>query len=201
MKQSLIYLVIFIAGIILAIYGLIPEQLLKGDISKWILFLLLFLVGMQIGSGKNMFAAVRRYGWKITFIPLATTVGTFIGVALISLMLPNRTVTDCLSIGAGFAYYSLSSILITQFKGAELGTIALLANIMREFSVLIFAPWMVKWFGKLAPISAGGATSLDTTLPVIAKFSGNEYITIALFHGLIIDFSVPLWVTFFMNFQ
>lgn len=200
MKQSLIYLLVFATGIILAINGLIPEQLLKEDIAKWILYLLLFLVGMQIGSGKNMFAVLRRYGWKITFIPLATTVGTFVGVALMSMVLPNRSLTDCLGVGAGFAYYSLSSILITQFKGAELGTIALLANIMREFSVLIFAPWMIKWFGKLAPISVGGATTMDTTLPVIAKFSGTEYITIALFHGLIIDFSVPLWVTFFMSF-
>jgi uncharacterized membrane protein YbjE (DUF340 family) len=46
-----------------------------------------------------------------------------------------------------------------------------LTNIMREFSVLILAPWMVKKFGALAPISAGGATTMDTTLPIITKLS------------------------------
>lgn len=199
MKQSLIYLILFILGLILSLTGFIPELFLNENISKWVLFILLFLVGLQIGSSKNMFTALKRFGWKITLIPLATTIGTFAGVALISLILPHRTLTDCLSVGAGFAYYSLSSIIITELRSVELGTVALLANIMREFSVLILAPWMVKYFGKLAPISAGGATTMDTTLPIIAKYSGSEYVVLALFHGMIIDLTVPLWVTLFLS--
>ncbi|NLY23441.1 MAG: lysine exporter LysO family protein [Bacteroidales bacterium] len=199
MKQSLLYLLLFATGVVLSLTGMMPEALLDSAITKWVLYLLLLLVGIQIGSGRNHFAALKRYGASIMLVPLATTVGTFAGVALVSLALPERTLTDCMSVGAGFAYYSLSSILITEFRGAELGTVALLANIMREFSVLILAPWMVKHFGKLAPISAGGATTMDTTLPVITQFSGTEYVVIALFHGIIIDFSVPLWVTFFLS--
>lgn len=199
MKQSLLYLLLFATGVVLSLTGMMPEALLESAITKWVLYLLLLLVGIQIGSGRNHFAALKRYGASIMLVPLATTVGTFAGVALVSLALPERTLTDCMSVGAGFAYYSLSSILITEFRGAELGTVALLANIMREFSVLILAPWMVKHFGKLAPISAGGATTMDTTLPVITQFSGTEYVVIALFHGIIIDFSVPLWVTFFLS--
>jgi uncharacterized membrane protein YbjE (DUF340 family) len=40
---------------------------------------------------------------------------------------------------------------------------------------------------------------MDTTLPVISQVSGTEYVVVALFHGMIIDFSVPLWVTFFLS--
>lgn len=199
MKQSFVYLLLFVIGVILALSGIIPDMLLNRDIATWVLYALLFLVGIQIGTGKNMFAALKRFGWRMLMIPLATTVGTFAGVALVSMILPGRSLTDCLSVGAGFAYYSLSSILITEFKGAELGTVALLANIMREFSVLILAPWMVKYFGKLAPITAGGATTMDTTLPVITRYSGPDYVVVALFHGMIIDFSVPLWVSFFSS--
>ncbi|MCE5206138.1 MAG: lysine exporter LysO family protein [Porphyromonadaceae bacterium] len=199
MKQSIVYLLLFVVGVILALSGIMPDLLLNRDITTWVLYALLFLVGIQIGAGKNMFAAVKRFGWRMLMIPLATTVGTFAGVSLLSLIIPGRSLIDCLSVGAGFAYYSLSSILITEFKGAELGTVALLANIMREFSVLILAPWMVKYFGKLAPISAGGATTMDTTLPVITRYSGSDYVVIALFHGMIIDFSVPLWVSFFVS--
>ena len=198
MKQSLIYLLLFALGVILALWGHIPDVLLKDDISKWILYGLLFFVGVQIGSGKNMFTAVKRFGFKIALVPVATTVGTFAGAALTSLLLPERSLIDCLSVGAGFAYYSLSSILISEFRGAELGTVALLANIMREFIVLVFTPWMVKYFGKLSPICAGGATTMDTTLPMITKYSGSDYVVVALFHGIIIDFSVPLWVSFFL---
>ncbi len=199
MKQSLIYLLLFALGVILALWGHIPDVLLKDDISKWILYGLLFFVGVQIGSGKNMFTAVKRFGFKIALVPVATTVGTFAGAALTSLLLPERSLIDCLSVGAGFAYYSLSSILISEFRGAELGTIALLANIMREFIVLVFTPWLVKYFGKLSPICAGGATTMDTTLPMITKYSGSDYVVVALFHGMVIDFSVPLWVSFFLT--
>ncbi len=199
MKQSLIYLLLFALGVILALWGHIPDVLLKDDISKWILYGLLFFVGVQIGSGKNMFTAVKRFGFKIALVPVATTVGTFAGAALTSLLLPERSLIDCLSVGAGFAYYSLSSILISEFRGAELGTVALLANIMSEFIVLVFTPWLVKYFGKLSPICAGGATTMDTTLPMITKYSGSDYVVVALFHGMVIDFSVPLWGSFFLT--
>ena len=199
MKQSLIYLLVFLLGVLLAIPGFIPQYFLENDISKWILYLLLFFVGIQIGGGKNIFKVARSIGFKIMLVPLATTIGTFAGAIAISFALHDRSITDCLSVGAGFAYYSLSSILIGEYRGAELGTIALLANIMREFFVLLLAPWMVKYFGNLAPICGGGATTMDTTLPIISKYSGPDFVIVALFHGIIIDFSVPLWVSFFLS--
>ena len=199
MKQSLIYLSVFVLGILLAIPGLIPHYFIENDITEWILYLLLFFVGIQIGANKNILNVAKSIGFKIMFVPLATTIGTFVGAIAISFFLKDRSLTDCLSVGAGFAYYSLSSILITEYRGAELGTIALLANIMREFFVLLLAPWIVKYFGNLAPICAGGATTMDTTLPIISKYSGPDFVIVALFHGIIIDFSVPIWVSFFLS--
>ncbi len=200
MKQSLIFLVVFALGVLLAIPGFMPLYFIENDISKWILYLLLFFVGHQIGGSKNILKVARSVGFKIMLVPIATTVGTFVGAIAISFLLKERSITDCLSVGSGFAYYSLSSILITEYRGAELGTIALLANIMREFFVLLLAPWMVKYFGKLAPICGGGATTMDTTLPIISKYAGSDFVIIALFHGIIIDFSVPIWVSFFLSF-
>ena len=199
MKQSFIYLFVFALGILLAFFGLLPEVLLHKSITKWVLFLLLFCVGIQIGLSEGVFSAVRSFGFKILMIPLATTVGTFVGVAIVSLFLEHRSLTDCLSVGAGFGYYSLSSILISEYRGAELGTVALIANIMREFSVFVFTPFMIKYFGRIAPICAGGATSMDATLPIITKFTGTDYVVIALFHGMLIDISVPLWVGLFLS--
>jgi uncharacterized membrane protein YbjE (DUF340 family) len=197
MKDSLFYLAVFAIGLVLALLGLLPDVLLSAGISQWILYGLLFFVGIQIGSSKGAFLAIRSIGSRIVWVPVATTLGTFTAAAIASLILPLRSLTDCLSVGAGFAYYSLSSILISGYRGAELGTIALLANIFREFMVLVFAPWMAKHFGPLSPICAGGATTMDTTLPVITRYSGTDYVVVALFHGMIIDFSVPLWVSFF----
>ncbi|MCL2727650.1 MAG: lysine exporter LysO family protein [Bacteroidales bacterium] len=68
---------------------------------------------------------------------------------------------DSMAIGSGMGYYSLSSVLISHSKGAELGSISLMSNILRELITLFFAPILVRTFGKLAPISAGGVTSMD----------------------------------------
>ena len=64
---------------------------------------------------------------------------------------------------------------------------------------LLFAPLMVRWFGNLAPISAGGATSMDTTLPIITRYTGNDYAVVSIFHGFLVDFTVPFLVTFFCS--
>ena len=82
-----------------------------------------------------------------------------------------------------------------------MGTVALLANIMREIITLLGAPLIVRFFGKLAPISAGGATSMDTTLPVITRYSGDKYAILSIFHGFVVDFSVPFLVTLFCTIR
>lgn len=104
-----------------------------------------------------------------------------------------------MAVGAGFAYYSLSSIFITQYKGPELGTIALISNILRELFTLLFTPLLVRYMGPIAAISCGGASTVDTTLPVITRYAGNQWVFISIVHALVLDFSVPFWVTFFCS--
>ena len=197
MRGSLIIVAFFIAGLLLARWGWIPSSLSEGDVSIWALYALMFLVGISIGSDTQALKAIRGQHWKILWVPVATWAGTLVGTALASLLLPSRSLADCLAVGSGFGYYSLSSIFITEYRGAELGTIALAANIIREIITLLGAPLLVCWFGKLAPICAGGATTMDTTLPIITRFSGKEFVVISIFHGFIVDFSVPFLVTFF----
>lgn len=197
MRGSLIIVAFFIAGLLLARWGWIPSSLSEGDVSIWALYALMFLVGISIGSDTQALKAIRGQHWKILWVPVATWAGTLAGTALASLLLPSRNLADCLAVGSGFGYYSLSSIFITEYRGAELGTIALAANIIREIITLLGTPLLVCWFGKLAPICAGGATTMDTTLPVITRFSGKEFVVVSIFHGFIVDFSVPFLVTFF----
>ena len=127
----------------------------------------------------------------------STAVGTLAGAALATPLLPPLAVTDTLAVGSGFGYYSLSSIFIADFRGAELGTVALLCNVMREIFTLLAAPLVARWCGPLAAVSIGGATTFDTTLPVITQAAGKPYAVVSIFHGCTLDFSVPFLVTFF----
>ncbi len=194
MKGSLIILSFFAAGLLLGVYRVLPASWLDNDYSFYVLAALMFSVGFSLGHQPDTIQQFRRIHSRVLFLPLTTVVGTFLGVLILSFF-SERSVFDFLAVGSGFGYYSLSSILITEYKGIELGTIALLANILREIITLLFAPVMVKYFGKLAPIAGGGATTMDTTFPIIIRTSGKEFSVVSIYHGFVMDLSVPFLVT------
>lgn len=208
MKGSLIVVGFFALGCLLGWSGCLPDVVIENDITIYVLYLLMFQVGLSIGSDKKLKEILSSIRPKLLLVPLATITGTLGFSALTSLLLTQWSLFDCLAVGSGFAYYSLSSILITQLKepslgvqlATELGTIALMANIMREIMALLGAPLFVKYFGRLSPICAGGATTMDTTLPIITRYSGKDLVFISIFHGIIVDFTVPFFVSFFCSF-
>ncbi len=197
MKGSLIIVGFFVAGIVCGLMGWLPP--LGSDVSFVTLCALLFTVGITVGNNTTLLRSFKRLDPRLMLLPLMTILGTLAATAIAALALPGRSLTDCLAVGSGFGYYSLSSILITQYRGPELGTVALLANIIREVITLLGAPLLVRYFGPLAPISAGGATTMDTTLPIITRTSGQDFVILSLFHGFLVDFSVPFLVTFFCS--
>lgn len=196
MKGSLIIVGFFILGIAAGLSGMVPESIIDGDLTFYALCALLLCVGIGIGSDRNIVMKFKSLDVRMALLPLGTALGTFAGSLVASFILSGRSPLDCLAVGSGFGYYSLSSIFITEYKGAELGTIALLANIIREMVTLLLSPVLAKVFGPLAPISSGGVTSMDTTLPIIMASSGEQYSAVSIFHGFILDFSIPFLVTF-----
>lgn len=199
MKGSLTIVGFFILGIIVSHYNLLPLSLISTNISFYALCGLMFFVGVSIGSDTSTLKNFRQLNVRFALLPLMTILGTLTGCIVVSFFLSNRSISDCCAVGSGFGYYSLSSIIITEYRGAELGTIALLSNIMREIIALLCAPALVKYFGKLAPISVGGATTMDTTLPIITQSCGKDFVVISIFHGCLTDFSVPFLVTLFCS--
>ena len=189
----------FVLGIVCGLMHWLPDLNAYGNVSFLTLCALLFCVGMTVGNNTTLLKSFTKLDPRLMLLPLMTIVGTLIATAIAAVGLPGRSLTDCLAVGSGFGYYSLSSILITQYRGPDLGTVALLANIIREVFTLLGAPLLVRWWGPLAPISTGGATTMDTTLPIITRTSGEDFVLLSLFHGFLVDFSVPFLVTFFCS--
>lgn len=205
MKNSITVIAIFIVGCVAGACYDIEFDI--HNLSLCILYALMLQVGIGIGSNKSLRESLRHVSPKILLVPLATITGTLLFSAVASLLLSQWSVFDCMAVGSGFAYYSLSYILITQFKepsigmqlATELGTIALLSNIIREMMALVGAPLIRRYFGKLAPISAAGVNSMDVLLPSITRCSGKEVMPIAICHGILVDLSVPFFVNLFCN--
>jgi uncharacterized membrane protein YbjE (DUF340 family) len=200
MKNSLVIVGFFALGVILAVTSLVPDAIIKNDLSAYALYLLMFLVGIGIGADKKAWEILKNAKLKIVLVPITVIIGTMVGVAFISVFLKDISLRESLAVGAGFGYYSLSSIFIGQISGQALGVVALISNISREIITLLGTPLLVRYFGKLAPIASGGATAMDTTLPIITKFTGKEYAIISVFSGVVLTILVPFLVTFILKF-
>ncbi len=197
LRGSLVIVAFFVAGCLAGLFSALPFDVAGSRLSTYVLYALMFCVGITLGSDTALAGRVRRLDPRLALLPVMTAVGTLAGAALSTLLLPPLTAGDTMAVGAGFGYYSLSSIFIADFRGAELGTVALLCNVMRELFTLLAAPLVARWFGPLAAVSIGGATTFDTTLPIITQSAGKPYAVVSVFHGCVLDFSVPFLVTFF----
>lgn len=198
LSGSLVIVAFFVAGCVVGLFA--PLDPAGSRISAYVLYALMFCVGITLGNDRTLAGRVRRLDPRLALLPVATAVGTLAGAALAAPLLAQWSLADSLAVGAGFGYYSLSSIFIADLRGAELATIALLCNVMRELFTLLAAPLVARWCGPLAAVSIGGATTFDTTLPIITQAAGRPYAVVSVFHGCVLDFSVPFLVTLFCAF-
>jgi len=89
--------------------------------------------------------------------------------------------------------------LIGQLFGAELGTLGFVANFFRELLTITAIPLMVK-LDKYAPVASGGATTMDTTLPVIMRYCGSDMLITAFSNGLILTLIAPFTIIAIASF-
>ncbi len=193
MKGSFIIIGFFITGIFCGFAGILPSIFLNADAGLYALYLLMFLIGIGIGSDMKAFSIIKTMRAKIVLIPLATITGSLLGGVGIGLLL-QEPLQETVAVSAGFGYYSLSSIYISKICGDAAGVMALMSNMCREILTLLLIPLLAKRWGPLAPIASGGATSMDTTLPLIIRHTGREYGVISIFHGTTLTVAVPLLI-------
>ena len=191
-------LAFFLLGLALAWAAVLPPVLTSHLSALYALYFLMTLVGISLGKDERMVDILRTLRPRTLLLPLATGVGTLAGSALASLAL-QYSLSECLAVGSGFVYYSLSSVIITMSKGAELGAIALMANITRELLTFVAAPVIVRFLGPECLISCGGASTMDSTLPTVARHAGVQWTFISIVHAMLLDFSVPFLVPFFCS--
>ena len=163
MKGTVLTVAVFVLGCIAGWSGFADMEMFGDagrDLPMYLLYILMFLVGISVGSNPDLKKIVKSVSPKILLLPLVTVLGTLAFSALAGILIAGYGLADSLAIGSGLGYYSLSSVLIGQLKeasagaqlAAELGTVALLTNIFREMFTLVGAPLLCRWFGPFAPI-------------------------------------------------
>ncbi|HQA49023.1 MAG: lysine exporter LysO family protein [Clostridiales bacterium] len=173
----------------------VPEPLAgySGTIIEIGLWFLLFWVGVDIGRSRDSFAKLRQYGWRVLLVPLGIAVGSIGGtVAVGSLM--GYSIGEAGAVGAGFGWYSLSGVIISELHSINLGTIAFITNVVRELIAFVIIPVVAVKIGHIEAITPGGSTSMDTTLPVISRCTGPETAILAFLNGVLLTAVVPVLV-------
>ncbi len=198
MRESLILLVCFFFGIIIGYLQIMPSNLIELNLAHWTVLFMLFTVGIGMGTNARAWHIIRELKGRILLIPLGILIGTTIGGIASWLILKDIAFKDALAIVLGLGYYSLSSMLITQYSNPDIGSLALLVNMVRELVTLLFAPILVKIAGGLGPLSVAAASS-EACVPIIAKTSGERNAILAIFSGTILTALVPILLTLLYN--
>ena len=138
-----------------------------------------------------------KRGHQVILVPILLTIGSLIGGALASVIL-SMSLWEVLAVSSGVGWYSLTGPMITELYNIELGTVGFLSNVIREISAFIMIP-LVARVSYLAAIGPGGATTMDSTLPVISRFTNPETSVIAFFSGFMLSFVPPVLIPLFLG--
>ncbi|MEO0268841.1 MAG: lysine exporter LysO family protein [candidate division WOR-3 bacterium] len=196
---SIFFFFFFLFGILTGKFFSFTE-LQKFDYKTYVLYILLFFVGIQIGSEKRVSEIFKNINFKYLLFPFISLLGTIFFSFFVFLIF-RFPIKEGITIVSGMGYYSLSSILVSEIKGEFFGIITLMTNLLREIETIIFAPFLIRIFGKSSLIASGGATTVDTTLPVIIKWGGKEYLLLSIINGFLLSLFVPIFIIFILSIK
>jgi uncharacterized membrane protein YbjE (DUF340 family) len=197
-KMTKKILLILVVGILAGLF-IMPESVYDktGLLMDVGLCLLLFFVGIDLGSNKDIFKNLKTVGFKILIVPAATIIGSLTGGIVCSIIF-KLDIFGALAIASGMSWYTLSAIIITPVS-SQLGAVAFLTNVFREILAFISIPFIAKHIGYLETIAAGAAISMDTGLPMVTKNTNQEVAVISFISGVIISLSVTVLVPIFVG--
>lgn len=153
----------------------------------------LIMVGIDLGINRDVWKQMLKVGWQVFLAPLGVILGS-IGAAMVVGLCFGWELREGGAVGAGFGWYSLSGVLISDLHSVSLGTIAFLSNIFREVLAIIFAPFLAKKVGPLALVAPSGATAMDSTLPLLVAVGPKGVGIVAIISGLSLSLLVPFLV-------
>lgn len=163
-----------------------------------VLYVLMFSVGISIGMHEGILQKIKEYHIKIFIVPLGIIAGSLVGGLLCS-AIANIPVNYSMAIASGMGWYSLAGATISKLVGAEMWSIAFMSNLMREVFSFGIIPFLAVYFNYYTCIAPAGATSEDTTLPVMLKYTNEETVVLSVLNGMICSFFVPILISIFLN--
>jgi len=184
----------FTVGVLLVQLKFLPKIVLNSAdvIGFAALCWMVFVVGVMVGSQKEVWHKAFQEGWRLLLLPVGTLLLSALTAGSVGKLL-GLPLTASAAIGSACGWYSLSGVAVAKVWGAEIGLVAFAVNFLRELLAFCLIPLLAK-FSRLAAIALCSATAADTTLPVIAKSTDPKGALVGLISGGLITALVPLTI-------
>ncbi|MGP1952816.1 MAG: lysine exporter LysO family protein [Arsenophonus sp. ET-KM2-MAG3] len=162
--------------------------------SEIILIFLLLLIGCHLRNS-GIYLQQILINFRGAIIAIIVAISALLGGILASFLL-DLPIKIGLSIAAGYGWYSLTSIVLTDVYGPVIGSTAFFNDLMRELLAIMLIPVIINQFRSTA-LGICGSTSMDFALPVLQQSGGASIIPSAIIHGFVLSLLTPLLITLF----
>lgn len=160
---------------------------------------MIFIAGIEIGSNRGILKRICNLHSALLAlaIPLAVACGSICGALLLG-HIAGLSAYDSLLVGGGLGWYSFSSVVISAMYSTEIGTVAFLANMMREISGFFLIPLLVRMHKFLA-LAPSGAATMDSGLSVVIKYTNLHVGMYSFINGLVLTLIVPVLISWLLS--
>ena len=162
---------------------------------------MIFIAGIEIGSNRGILKRICNVHSALLAlaIPLAVACGSICGALLLGHIV-GLSAYDSLLVGGGLGWYSFSSVVISAMYSTEIGTVAFLANMMREISGFFLIPLLVR-VHKFLALAPSGAATMDSGLPVVIKYTNLHVGMYSFINGLVLTLIVPVLISWLLSLK
>lgn len=162
---------------------------------------MIFIAGIEIGSNRGILKRICNLHSALLAlaIPLAVACGSTCGALLLG-HIAGLSAYDSLLVGGGLGWYSFSSVVISAMYSTEIGTVAFLANMMREISGFFLIPLLVR-VHKFLALAPSGAATMDSGLPVVIKYTNLHVGMYSFINGLVLTLIVPVLISWLLSLR
>lgn len=162
---------------------------------------MIFIAGIEIGSNRGILKRICNVHSALLAlaIPLAVACGSICGALFLG-HIAGLSAYDSLLVGGGLGWYSFSSVVISAMYSTEIGTVAFLANMMREISGFFLIPLLVR-VHKFLALAPSGAATMDSGLPVVIKYTNLHVGMYSFINGLVLTLIVPVLISWLLSLR
>lgn len=201
-RQPILLLALFLSGLAVGMFLHLDETLIRVWLER-LLCVLLFFIGVSIAD--ELIKLLRTHAFvdraaKLLFSTIAgSTLGGLLSGALLAWSGPVDEVgcasVTCaikysVAISLGMGWYTFTGVLLSVHS-SFLSFLGFMSNLLRELLTYVIYPLLPERY-RISGISIGGATTMDTTLPVILRFGGSDAALLAFVHGMVLTLVIPV---------